>query len=157
MWDETFDGRSTTELVQYYGPTRCVPREDSERTEAVSPSIMSRKGLLVVFNDTHLSYDGTGSLQVPSRGVSFADAVEHRAVLGVNVDAKGVFSCDMRWVYVVDKNRYEEDVIVGDQISSSGRTGWQFAELLHSSRCIQQAVKAHGVRELIPECIVPAG
>jgi len=69
-------------------------------------------------------------LQVPPRGVRFADAVEHRAVLGVDVDAEGVLPREARRAHVVDKNRYEKDIVVGHQVRPSGRTSRQLAELL---------------------------
>src|SRR3989338_9749641 len=59
-------------------------------------------------------------LQVPPRGVRFADAVEHRAVLGVDIDAEGVLPCEARRAYVVDKNRHEQDIVVGHQVGPSG-------------------------------------
>jgi len=94
------------------------------------------------------------ALQVPPRRVCLADAVEHAAVLAVDVDAKGVVARHTRRAHIVDKNGHQKNVIVGHEVRSSWWSGRQFAELLHGTRGVPRSVSAHGVGELGPQSLV---
>ncbi len=98
--------------------------------------------------------DRAQTLQVPPRCVCPADAVEHAAVVGVDVNPEGVVARDTGRAHIVDKNGNQKNVIIGDEVRSSGRSGRQFAKLLHGARGVPRSIATHGVGKLGPQSLV---